>query len=29
MKHPIDYIATWFYKETDSESSYYPQVGGG
>lgn len=27
MKQPIDYIATWFYKESDQEASFYPQMG--
>lgn len=29
MKYPIDYIATWFYKEDDGEACFYPQVGRG
>lgn len=28
MNTPINYIATWFYKESDSEASFYPQLGG-
>lgn len=28
MKTPIHYIATWFYKESKEEASFYPQVGG-
>ena len=27
MKQPVDYIATWFYKESDQEASFYPQMG--
>lgn len=27
MNIPTNYIATWFYKESDSENSYYPQIG--
>lgn len=29
MGNTTDYIVTWFYKESDAEASYYPQVGGG
>lgn len=28
MSDSINYIATWFYKESKDEASYYPQVGG-
>ncbi|MCK9160420.1 MAG: hypothetical protein WCR45_04185 [Bacteroidaceae bacterium] len=27
MKQPTNYIATWFYKESKADASYYPQVG--
>ena len=27
MKQPTNYIATWFYKESSEEASYYPQMG--
>lgn len=27
MNKAKNYIATWFYKESDSENSYYPQIG--
>lgn len=27
MKQPTDYIATWFYKESAEEASFYPQMG--
>lgn len=27
MKKPVNYIATWFYKESANEKSYYPQIG--
>lgn len=27
MKQPINYIATWFYKESEDEASFYPQLG--
>lgn len=28
MPDHLNYIATWFYKESREEASYYPQVGG-
>lgn len=28
MTTPINYIATWFYKESKDEASFYPQAGG-
>ena len=28
MSDHLNYIATWFYKESKEEASYYPQVGG-
>lgn len=27
MKQPVNYIATWFYKESEDEASFYPQLG--
>lgn len=27
MKQPVDYITTWFYKESKDEASFYPQLG--
>lgn len=27
MKQPVNYIATWFYKESEEEASFYPQLG--
>ena len=27
MKQASNYIATWFYKESESEAGYYPQIG--
>ena len=27
MKQPVNYIATWFYKESADEASFYPQMG--
>ena len=27
MKQPINYIATWFYKESKDDASFYPQLG--
>lgn len=27
MKQASDYIATWFYRESESEAGYYPQIG--
>ena len=27
MKQPVNYIATWFYKESAEEASFYPQMG--
>lgn len=27
MNRPTDYIATWFYRETAEEASFYPQIG--
>lgn len=28
MPQPVNYIATWFYKESEEEASFYPQLGG-
>ena len=27
MGQPVNYIATWFYRESESEASFYPQLG--